>query len=888
MKRILILTFLTLLLSFTLVQAVEEVGIFNPPAKVTQVTAQPVDIGVFWNSLANPMQGASIGLKVTTDGGGWVYFGYGEGYVEPTARGGAAGTALGWKFRYAGTDTLLADSVLVGGAYMPPYLPGLDPDQSSELLYHLALYFGDEGDWGQICIDSCADIPPGGTWLFDPGGPNTNPTFAGSGTTNSVCFPYEFQACQAPEFVDVPDGDELLLDHCVGGEFQFTAIPMEPGGTITGFDKVSGFGGIDGDGLYTVGPGAVGSTSVTVSVTNSCPQTTEYTFTLTYTNVGLEYTQCPTGQKTEVTGAISYDLGLDNYDCDVINETVVVLSYVGAGTGVPINAPTSTDGIFEWDATGDDVGEWVFEVTGNDGNGETDVCQVSLKISSGWKVRIPKVGEKPNFVYQGHYTTLPVYLDGSAGAMGGFDFLIAYDASALTFINAELGEAIDCWEYFEYRNGPFGNCDGACPTGMLRVVGMREQNDGPNHPDPLDCVGADGNIPGGAAIVNIKFYVTDDRTYECQFVPVSFFWLDCGDNAISDVTGEILYIAAKVLNYWDGWDGSESYYYLDPTADGDPEFKESDWEAITEDMHIYGAFNYCDDPNPDFPNKPVPLRKIEFYNGGIDIACADDIDARGDINLNNIPNEIADAVLYTNYFIQGPSVFTYPEGSIAASDVNNDGRVLTVGDLVYLIRILTGDAFPFTKLSPFAHEATVRASGDVVSINSPVGVGAALFVFDGEATVENLTNMDMLADVVDGQTRVLVYNIGTNSIDAGTNELVRVNGGTLVEAEVVDYNGNDLTTNLVTKIVPKAYALLQNYPNPFNPSTEVALELPEASNWNIDVYNVAGQLVKSYSGYSDAGVVKVNVDASGWASGIYFYKAVANNFVATKKMVLMK
>ena len=64
------------------------------------------------------------------------------------------------------------------------------------------------------------------------------------------------------------------------------------------------------------------------------------------------------------------------------------------------------------------------------------------------------------------------------------------------------------------------------------------------------------------------------------------------------------------------------------------------------------------------------------YNiGGIDIVCADSIDDRGDINLNGVANEVADAVLLGNYFVYGLSVFTINiEGQIAASDVNADGN----------------------------------------------------------------------------------------------------------------------------------------------------------------------------------------------------------------------
>jgi hypothetical protein len=760
------------------------------------------------------------------------------------------------------------------------------PDNSSEPLYYLGLFFAGATDpySESICFDSCALVAPGGTWLFDDGDTTTPfPTF--NSNQGPICMPYIWQQCQPPAFVTVPTGDELFLDHCTGGQFQFTADPVEtniPNIVLDGYDMVLGDGAINDNGLYTVGAGTVGSSSVTVRVFNTCPQQTDYTFTLTYTNVGQAYTS-PGGPFQVSQGKnFCWDFGLVNYDCDPLTEGYNVLSYVGPGTGVPDGPITVNDGVFCFSTTGNDVGLWEFEICSDDGWVKATACTsfiLEVTATSTFGIRIAKIGEAPDFVFQGHYATLPIFLDYmGTEPIRGFDFLIAYDASALTFINAERGDAISCWEYFQYRNGPFGNCSGMCPTGMLRVVAMAEANNGPYH--PTGCDGADGMFTTpDAELVKIRFYVTDDRTYECQFVPVYFFWLDCGDNALSaGEFGADLYISNHVYNI--NWvDINNAYYELIP-PDGTIDEDDGDW--------WYGAFEDCDDPNPDFPNKPVPIRDIDFFNGGVDIACANDIDARGDLNLNNLANEIADAVLYTNYFIYGPSVFTYLQGSIAASDVNNDGRVLTVGDLVYLIRILTGDATPFTKLSPFAHEATVRVSGEVVSISSPVDVGAALFVFNGEATVENLSNLDMLADVVDGQTRVLVYNIGTNNVAAGTNELVRVNGGTLVEAEVVDYNGNDLTTNLVAKIVPKAYALQQNYPNPFNPSTEVALDLPEASNWNIDVYNVAGQLVKSYSGYSDAGVVKVNVDASGWASGIYFYKAVANNFVATKKMVLMK
>ena len=82
------------------------------------------------------------------------------------------------------------------------------------------------------------------------------------------------------------------------------------------------------------------------------------------------------------------------------------------------------------------------------------------------------------------------------------------------------------WEYFTYRYGADGNCSGGCPSGLLRVVGIAETNNGANHPT---CYTPAGEF----TLFSMDFLVSDDRTLECQYVPIRFFWMDCGDNSIS-------------------------------------------------------------------------------------------------------------------------------------------------------------------------------------------------------------------------------------------------------------------------------------------------------------------------------------------------------------------
>jgi hypothetical protein len=113
----------------------------------------------------------------------------------------------------------------------------------------------------------------------------------------------------------------------------------------------------------------------------------------------------------------------------------------------------------------------------------------------------------------------------------------------------------------------------------------------------------------------------------------------------------------------------------------------------------------------------------------------------------------------------------------------------------------------------------------------------------------------------------------------------------LAEVDAADYFGGIMNVSMHNS--PGAFELTQNIPNPFNPVTTINLRLPVASEWSVTVYNIAGQVIREYSGYAESGTVKVTWDGADnngerVASGIYLYKAAAGSFKATRKMVLMK
>jgi flagellar hook assembly protein FlgD len=93
----------------------------------------------------------------------------------------------------------------------------------------------------------------------------------------------------------------------------------------------------------------------------------------------------------------------------------------------------------------------------------------------------------------------------------------------------------------------------------------------------------------------------------------------------------------------------------------------------------------------------------------------------------------------------------------------------------------------------------------------------------------------------------------------------------------------------VSSTIPREFNISQNYPNPFNPRTTIRLDVPQASNVNITVFNILGREVATIVNEElKPGEYEVQWDATDVASGTYFYKVTAGNFVQTRKMVLLK
>jgi len=95
--------------------------------------------------------------------------------------------------------------------------------------------------------------------------------------------------------------------------------------------------------------------------------------------------------------------------------------------------------------------------------------------------------------------------------------------------------------------------------------------------------------------------------------------------------------------------------------------------------------------------------------------------------------------------------------------------------------------------------------------------------------------------------------------------------------------------NQLSSEVPNEFSLSQNYPNPFNPNTNIRLHLNKSGFVKLLVYDISGKEVETLvSQVLKAGIYEVDWNGSRHSSGVYFYKVITDDFIQTKKMVLVK
>ena len=100
----------------------------------------------------------------------------------------------------------------------------------------------------------------------------------------------------------------------------------------------------------------------------------------------------------------------------------------------------------------------------------------------------------------------------------------------------------------------------------------------------------------------------------------------------------------------------------------------------------------------------------------------------------------------------------------------------------------------------------------------------------------------------------------------------------------------------ISSEIPSEFSLSQNYPNPFNPITNFKFQISDFGFVNLKIYDINGKEINRLINQQlSAGVYEVSWDASGYPSGVYFYRvsvrqagSLTGDYSSTKKMILIK
>ena len=571
---------------------------------------------------------------------------------------------------------------------------------------------------------------------------------------------------------------------------------------------------------------------------------------------------------------------------------------------VPSTSPTFVDNgngtaTLDWIPDSLDIGDYTVVFTATDLGGLTAQCDtVKIHVVSVIPCDIP-VPEgysaadlyafqiKKMCAYAGEEVLYPVYMstpqhvDPSEDYVGAYEVLLAWDPSCMTLmdvIEAEIDSNFS--EYFDYNIIPAGVVD-VWPA--VRVVAIRDKaNNVYTPPIPPGC-----QFP----IFYLKFNMNHDwdPNYACD---VKFVVKECGDNTISSVDGLTLHTPAYLAS-------------VNPACDTTFDFSVAeacpDTNLIPKDVALLDGFHWVDGyvdclADVDCPGGDISAYTLEYTTG--------------DVNLNTVPYEVADAAFFhqylLGYFTVDDDTLTDPQGwtgydwqrAMMGSDVNHNTVPWEMGDLVLMTAVINGFIAPLSYTVP-TEPVKLTVGGDNIYIDAPTDIGGVYLVIKyageiGEPVLgEYASGMTLDWNDLGGELRVVIWSLDHHVMPAGEGLLLTIPGlkpEYITKIDIADFAGNTLS---VEKGLA-SFALRKAIPNPFKGTTEIGFAVASETNVNLSVYDVSGKLVRTLVNkklvpgeYTATWDGKDN-NGHSVKSGVYFVKMTAGKFSASRKLMLLK
>jgi hypothetical protein len=314
--------------------------------------------------------------------------------------------------------------------------------------------------------------------------------------------------------------------------------------------------------------------------------------------------------------------------------------------------------------------------------------------------------------------------------------------------------------------------------------------------------------------------------------------------------------------------------------------------------------------NTGYSITPIQLKAGDVNGNGI----VNNTDALGIVRkfASSAPFTIADwqfvtpAVTVNNANVANQNILV-----LEAGDINASLTVSSLPKIGFTVSHVEKGETQINPTSSFSVPVTLEQASELGAISLSFTYPKDLATFEGLTTsLENIVVNDNngtvtigWADLTGGKSPLVLKSnstLLTLNFKPTANFKVNASFGVQLDAsrsELAYKDGSVIHASLQTSSfkasVPKEFALVQNYPNPFNPSTTIQYSLKDQGSVKLEIYNSLGQLVNTLvNQVQDAGVYKVNFNASSLASGVYFYKikveSNSGNFMQIHKMLLLK
>ena len=282
------------------------------------------------------------------------------------------------------------------------------------------------------------------------------------------------------------------------------------------------------------------------------------------------------------------------------------------------------------------------------------------------------------------------------------------------------------------------------------------------------------------------------------------------------------------------------------------------------------------------------VNSVAFSPDGTTLASGNGNRDDGTVRLWDVATATHKATL-TGHTSSVNSVAFSPDGTTLASR-SEDGTVL--------LWALTPDTEKPPQL-----DADVNGDG-VVNIQDLVLV-ASRFGETGENTADvngdgvvNIQDLVLVAGAFgDAAAAPAAHNLSILTPETVQRWLSEADQREFTDA--VSRRGIAVLEHLLATLTPKETALLANYPNPFNPETWIPYQLAKPADVTLTIYAANGAVVRTLAlGHRAAGMYQSRARAAYWdgrnavgepvASGVYFYTLTADDFTATRKMLIRK